>query len=59
MNSRIPSIMMSSTQISSTPMLMPAWSGISYTLSGLPVSDANAVRLFASVFMRIPNHATP
>ena len=28
-NSRIASIMISSTQISSTPMLMPAWSGIS------------------------------
>ena len=51
--------MISSTQMSSTPMLMPACSGISYTASGLPRSDANAVRLFANVFMRMPNHATP
>ena len=50
--------MISSTQIRSTPMLMPAWSGISYTGSGLPRSEANAVRLFAYVFMRMPNHAT-
>jgi len=57
-NSRMMSIMISSTQIRSTPMLMPACSGISYTWSGLPLSDANAVRLFAYVFMRMPNHAT-
>ncbi len=57
-NSRIPSIMISSTQISMTPMLMPDWIGISYTGRGLPLSDANAARLLANVFMRMPNHAT-
>ena len=53
------SIISSSTEINSMPMLMPAFSGMAYTGYGLPRNPANAVLEFANVFTRIPNHATP
>ncbi len=56
---RMVSITKSSMLISTVPMLIPALSGIAYVGKGLPLSDANAVRLFAKVLMRIPNQATP
>ena len=59
MNNRINSMISSSTEISSMPMLMPAFSGISEIAYGLPRNAANAVREFANVLTRIPNHATP
>ena len=48
-----------STHTSSRPTLMPDWSGIISVLSELPLSAENAVREFATVLMRMPNHATP
>jgi hypothetical protein len=45
--------------MSSIPMLIPALSGISWPGNGLPVRLAKAVREFANVLTRIPNHATP
>ena len=59
MKTKIPIMHASSTQISSSPMLMPDCSGISRVLSGLPWSAAKDVREFAVVLMRMPNHATP
>ena len=58
-NKRMQSIMSSSTEISNMPMLMPAFSGIAKHGYGLPRNPANAVREFANVLTRIPNHATP
>ena len=52
-------MMSSSTEISNMPMLMPAFSGIAKHGYGLPRNPANAVREFANVLTRIPNHATP
>jgi len=46
-------------EISNMPMLMPAFSGIAKHGYGLPRNPANAVREFANVLTRIPNHATP
>jgi len=40
-------------------MLMPARNGISLRGNALPFRLAKAVREFASVLMRMPNHATP
>src|SRR5215212_9023394 len=58
-NRRMQSMITSSVEISSMPMDIPARSGIEYVGNGLPRSDANAVREFANVLMRMPNHATP
>jgi hypothetical protein len=58
-NSRMSSIISSSTLMSIMPTLMPARRGISWTGKGLPLRLAKAVREFASVLMRMPNHATP
>ena len=58
-NSRMHSMMNNSTLMSSMPMLIPASSGIACSGYGLPVRLANAIREFAKVFTRIPNHATP
>ena len=52
-------MMSSSTEISTMPMLMPAFRGIAKHGYGLPRNPAKAVREFANVFTRIPNHATP
>ena len=49
----------SSTEIRAMPMLMPAFNGMAKHGYGLPRNPANAVREFAKVFTRIPNHATP
>src|SRR5206468_12361312 len=57
--SRIASMIRSSVEMSSMPMDMPALRGIEYVGKGLPFSDAKAVREFAKVLMRMPNHATP
>ena len=59
MNTRIPIMHASSTQISSSPMLMPACNGMNSVLSGFPFNAAKLVREFAVVLMRMPNHATP
>src|SRR5476649_1789711 len=59
MNSRMQIMQDSSTQTSSSPMLMPACSGMKSVLSELPFSEANAARELAVVLIRIPNHATP
>ena len=52
-------MMNSSTLMSSMPMLIPASSGIACSGYGLPLRLANAMREFANVFTRMPNHATP
>ena len=49
----------SSTLISSMPMLMPALSGMAYTGNGLPRGWRTPCASWRSVFMRMPNHATP
>src|SRR5512142_2876222 len=54
----IASIRMSSVEISTVPMLMPASSGIEYVPYGLPRSDENAAREFANVLTRMPKKAT-
>ncbi len=58
-NINMVSIIMSSTEMSTTPMLIPASNGMLRSLSGLRSSEAKAMRLLARVFMRIPNQATP
>ena len=58
MKSRMQSIRNNSTLINSIPMLMPACNGMLYQGYGLPRRLANAVREFANVFTRMPNHAT-
>ena len=58
MNSRIISIISSSTLMSIMPTLIPASSGILLMGNGFPCNPANAVREFANVFTRMPNHAT-
>ena len=58
MNSRIASMITSSTEISIMPMLMPDCSGIDEHGNALPVSAANDVRELANVFTRMPNAAT-
>ncbi len=50
--------MISSTQKRRTPMLIPAVSGMLRSFSGFLSSDANAILLFARVFILIPNQAT-
>ncbi len=55
---RIMSIIISSTEIRSTPIDIPASRGMFRSLTGLRSRDANAILLFARVFIRIPNHAT-
>gem|GEM_PF-4526673 len=52
------SIMMSSTQMSKTPILIPDFKGIFTTDRGLDLSAAKAVRELASVLILTPNHAT-
>ena len=52
-------MMSSSIEIRAMPMLMPALSGIAKQGNGLPRNPAKAVREFAKVLTRIPNHATP
>jgi len=59
MNNNMISIMISSTQISNTPMLIPDFKGIFTTCRGLDLKAAKAVREFASVLILTPNHATP
>ena len=59
MNARMPIMHASSTQMSSSPMLMPACNGMNSVFNGLPRSDANDARELAMVLMRMPNHATP
>ena len=51
-------IISSSIEISIMPMLMPDFSGTLNARYALPPSEAYAVREFASVFNRMPNHAT-
>ena len=51
-------IISSSIEISIMPMLMPAFRGTLKARYGLPPSAAHAPREFASVFTRMPNHAT-
>ncbi|CAM5792353.1 hypothetical protein CPER28S_03018 [Cellulomonas persica] len=57
-NMRMISIISSSRLISTMPIDMPALSGMRCRGSGLPRRLANATRLLASVFTRMPNHAT-
>jgi hypothetical protein len=57
-SSRMTSIMNSSRLMSTMPIDMPERSGIRCRGSGLPASDAKAVRELANVFTRMPNHAT-
>ncbi len=52
-------MMNNSVEISSMPMEMPDFIGMAYTGNALPSKEANAVRLLASVLMRMPNQATP
>src|ERR1035437_4357905 len=56
---RMISIMMSSTQTRTTPILIPAFKGICNSLSGLRSNEENAIRLLANVFILMPNQATP
>ncbi len=49
----------SSTLTRRSPTLIPEVRGMLTTSTGLPRSDAKAVREFAHVFILIPNHATP
>ena len=58
-NTRMTSIIASSTEISTMPMLMPERSGMSCSGYGLPPSAACAVRELASVLTRMPYQATP
>ena len=55
---RITSINSNSTQMRTTPMLIPADKGMFNRSRGWRRSEANAMRLLASVFMRTPNQAT-
>ena len=59
MNNKIINIIINSTETSKTPMLMPAFNGIFMMFKGSPFKDAKAVLELASVFILIPNHATP
>ena len=47
--------MISSTQTSITPILIPALNGILRSLRGFFSSEAKAIRELARVFIRIPN----
>ena len=58
-NNNMISIIISSTQISNTPMLIPDFKGIFTTCRGLDFKAAKAVRELAKVFILTPNHATP
>ena len=51
-------IIKSSTEMSIMPTLMPASSGMWFMGYGFPRRAAKAVREFAKVFTRMPNHAT-
>ena len=51
-------IITNSSEIKKSPTLIPARSGIFTMSQGLPLRDANAVREFAYVFIRIPYQAT-
>jgi hypothetical protein len=57
-NNKMTSIMISSTQISNTPILIPDFKGIFTTCRGLDLKEAKAVRELASVLILTPNHAT-
>ena len=57
-NSKIISIIISSTETKSTPILIPAFKGILRIFNGFPFNDAKAVLAFARVFILIPNQAT-
>jgi len=57
-NNNMINIMMSSTQISNTPILIPDCNGIPTTFRGLDLNDAKAVRELASVLILTPNRAT-
>jgi hypothetical protein len=52
------SIIISSTLIRTIPIDMPDFIGIRCIGSGRPRREANAVREFANVLTRMPNHAT-
>ena len=58
-NNNMNNIIISSTQIKSTPMLIPASRGIFKSFKGFLSREANAILLFARVFIRIPYQATP
>ena len=57
-NIKMISIIVSSSEISTTPILMPAVSGMLSSLMGFLSREANAILELASVFIRIPNQAT-
>ncbi len=57
-NIKMANIIISSTQINSTPMLIPASRPIFKSLRGFLSRLENADRLLASVFMRMPYQAT-
>src|SRR5437660_11417320 len=57
-NSRMMTIMMSSSEIRNKPTDMPERNGMLTTSHGWPRSDANAVRALAQVLTRMPYQAT-
>ena len=57
-SNKITNISNSSTQIKTTPMLIPALKGMLSKFKGLRRRDAKAILEFAKVFMRIPYAAT-
>src|SRR5260221_9345113 len=57
-NSRMTTIITSSSEIRNSPIDMPDRSGIFTTSQGSPRSDAKAVRQLAYVLMRMPYQAT-
>jgi len=52
------SIIISSRLMRTMPIDIPDFIGMRCTGSGRPRSEANAVREFANVLTRMPNHAT-
>src|SRR6185295_10475693 len=58
-NARMQIMKNSSMATRRRPTLMPDFNGMSSVASGLPFSAENAAREFATVLMRMPNHATP
>ena len=57
-NNKIINININSTQINTTPMLIPASNGICSNFNGFLRKEANAIRALAKVFILIPNAAT-
>src|SRR5262249_60830563 len=57
-NSKMITIITSSSEIRNRPMDMPARSGMLTTSQGCPLSEANAVRELAQVLTRMPYQAT-